>query len=192
MPDRAGVPDAGAFARNSTCLQGSIVQINASRGGLPKHPIASGYIGELGIEGDLHAHPQIHGGPAKAILLIAAEVVHDLTARGFSLFYGALGENLTTQGIAISQLRIGDRLRAGGALLEITKPRGPCQALRIYGESLAAQICDARVKALDPLSPRWGMSGFYARVVEPGIVRTNDTIESYNRLSISPLLQEHS
>jgi MOSC domain-containing protein YiiM len=158
-------------------LQGTIVQVNTSLGGLPKRPVAGGLITPLGIEGDLHAHPSIHGGPRKAILIIASEIVEELTARGYPLFYGAMGENLTTRGIRIRELRIGDQLRAGGALLEITQPRGPCTALHIYGESIKDEIYDDRVKALDPDSPRWGMSGFYSQVLTPGPVQTNDIIE---------------
>jgi len=130
----------------------------------------------MGLEGDEHAHAGIHGGPQRAILLASAEIIDDLAGRGYPLFYGALGENLTMLGISIRRLRIGDRLAAGDALLEITQPRGPCSAIQVYGESLKDQIYDARVKALDSDSPRWGMSGFYARVVEPGYVRTNDSI----------------
>ena len=101
----------------------------------------------------------------------------DLTARGYPLFYGALGENLTTRGIRVRDLRIGDQLRAGGALLEITQPRGPCTALDRYGESLKTEIYDARIKALDYASPRWGLSGFYSRVLTPGPVQPDDPIE---------------
>ena len=155
---------------------GTIVQVNTSPGGLPKRAVAGGFISENGLEGDSHAHPGIHGGPRKAILLIAAEVIDDLIAGGYPLFYGSLGENLTTRGLQLAQLRIGDRLAAGGALLEITQPRGPCSALHVYGESLKNQIYDARVKAFDPESPRWGMSGLYACVLEPGYVRTNDPV----------------
>ena len=155
---------------------GTIVQVNTSRGGLPKRAVPGGFISEMGLEGDEHAHPGIHGGPRKAILLIGAEIVDELTACGYPLFYGALGENLTTRDLPVKQLRIGDRLAAGGALLEITQPRGPCSALRVYGESLKNEIYDASVKALDFDSPRWGMSGFYARVLEPGYVRTNDSV----------------
>ena len=157
-------------------MQGTVVQINVSPGGLPKRPIAEGRITQLGIEGDAHAHPEIHGGPDKALLLIASETVEELSTRGYPVFFGALGENITTRGIPVRDLRLGARLRLGEALVELTKPRGPCSALRVYGESLAAEVYDARVKALDATSPRWGMSGFYARVLSPGIVRTNDII----------------
>jgi MOSC domain-containing protein YiiM len=157
-------------------MQGTIVQVNVSPGGLPKRPVSGGFCTPLGLAGDLHAHPQIHGGPRKALLLIAAEVVEELQAAGYPIFFGAMGENLTTRGIDVRRLRIGDRLRAGGALIEITQPRGPCSALDIYGETLGRAIYDKQVKALDPASPRWGMSGFYASVVEPGPISSSDII----------------
>ena len=101
----------------------------------------------------------------------------DLAAGGFPVFYGAMGENLTTRGIDIRALRVGDRLRAGGALLEITEPRGPCTALDVYGPSIKDEIYDLRVKLLDAASPRWGMSGLYASVIQAGEVRPGDQIE---------------
>jgi MOSC domain-containing protein YiiM len=164
-------------------MQGAIVQVSISLGGLPKRAISEGLITPLGIEGDLHAHPAIHGGPRKAILMVASEVMEDLIGRGYPLFHGALGENLTTRGITIRDIRIGDRLRAGGATLEITGPRNPCSALDIYGESLKDEISDERVRALDHSSPRWGMSGFYASVVAPGAVRPNDIISVVAKLA---------
>jgi MOSC domain-containing protein YiiM len=157
-------------------MQGTIVQVSISPGGLPKRAISEGFITPLGIEGDLHAHPEIHGGPQRAILLAASEVIEDLRARGYPLYPGALGENLTTRGIDVRSLRIGDRLRAGGAMLEITRPRGPCTALDVYGETLKEDVYDSQVKAFDPTSPRWGMSGLYASVIEPGPVRPEDII----------------
>ena len=164
-------------------MEGSVVQVSISFGGLPKHAISGGLVTPLGIEGDLHAHPAIHGGPRKAILIAASEVIEELIARGYPLFYGALGENLTTRGITIRDIRIGDRLRAGGATLEITAPRGPCSALDVYGSSLKEELSDDRVRALDHTSPRWGMSGFYAAVVVPGEVRPNDIIAVVARLA---------
>ncbi|MBZ5724150.1 MAG: MOSC domain-containing protein [Acidobacteriia bacterium] len=164
-------------------MQGTIVQVNISAGGLPKRAMREGWITPLGLEGDRHAHPEIHGGLRKAILLISSEVVEELTARGYPLFYGAMGENLTTRGIDVRNLRIGDRLRAGGALLEITQPRGPCTALDIYGESIKQEIYDIGVRALDHTSPRWGMSGFYASVVEPGPVGPGDVVAVVSQLA---------
>jgi MOSC domain-containing protein YiiM len=108
--------------------------------------------------------------------LIAAEVVEELQRRGYPVAFGSLGENLTTRGIDVRVLRMGDRIRAGGALLEITKPRAPCTQLDVYGPTIKQEIYDSRVKARDHTSPRWGMSGFYLSVVEPGPVCPGDII----------------
>lgn len=157
-------------------MVGVIVQVSVSSGGIPKRAIAGGMITPLGLAGDAYAHPAIHGGPRQAVLLIAAETIDELKGRGYPVFYGALGENLTTRGLDRSELRIGQQLRAGGAVLEITKVRGPCTALDVYGEAIKREIYDARVNAGDFDSPLWGMSGFYARVVQPGPVHPEDAV----------------
>lgn len=164
-------------------MQGTIIQVSTSFGGLPKRSIAQGFVTPLGIEGDLHNHPQIHGGPRKAVLIIASEVIDELLARGYPLFYGALGENLTTRGLTMRDIRIGDEIQAGGALLEITQPRGPCTQLDVYGTTLKEELSDDRVRAGDYTSPRWGLSGFYVRVLSPGPVQAEDRIAVVAKLA---------
>jgi MOSC domain-containing protein YiiM len=116
-------------------------------------------------------------------LIVAAEVVDELQKRGYPVFYGALGENLTTRGLDIRELRIGDQVRVGGVLLEITAPRVPCLQLDVYGPSIKQEIYDRKVKALDPASPRWGMSGFYASVLSSGPVGPGDPVEVVAKLA---------
>ena len=77
-------------------MTGHIVQINISPGGVPKRPIAEAEVTPEGIRGDSWAHPQIHGGPNQALLLITSEGIGELIAQGYPVFPGALGENLTT------------------------------------------------------------------------------------------------
>jgi MOSC domain-containing protein YiiM len=155
---------------------GVIVQVSISAGGIPKRAIAAGVITPLGLEGDQWAHPQIHGGLRQAVLLLAAESIDELKAMGYPVFYGALGENLTTRGLDRRELRTGHQLRAGSAVLEITKPRAPCATLDVYGPSIKQDVYDSRVNAGDPSSPRWGMAGFYARVIAPGEVHPGDPV----------------
>ena len=162
---------------------GTILQVNISPGGLPKTPIDGGMIEPLGVAGDRHNHPQFHGGPRKAVLIIASEVVDALTRRGYPLFYGALGENLTTRAFDVRGVRIGDTVRAGGAILEITSARVPCSQLDVYGPTIKQELYDKLVKAGDPSSPRWGMSGWYAAVLQPGPVGPGDLIEVLAQLA---------
>jgi MOSC domain-containing protein YiiM len=157
-------------------LQGSIVQISLSAGGVPKLPVGEAYVSRLGVEGDGHAHPRFHGGPEKAVLMIDADAVDDLAARGYPVFYGALGENLTVRGLDRRAWRAGQVYRAGGVILELTTVRVPCATIERYGPEIRQEIYDRQVKAGDPASPRWAMSGFYARVIEPGFVRAEDII----------------
>jgi MOSC domain-containing protein YiiM len=157
-------------------MQGRILQVNVSPGGLPKRPVPLGIVTPLGLEGDGHRHPRIHGGARQALLLLAAEVIEDLHGRGYPVEFGSLGENLTTRGLDPARLRIDQILRAGGALIQLTKVRAPCAALDPLGAGIQREIYDARVKAGDVTSPRWGWSGFYARVLETGVICPGDPI----------------
>jgi MOSC domain-containing protein YiiM len=154
----------------------SVLQINASPGGLPKRPIAAGIVTPLGIRGDGHAHPQVHGGPRKAILLITAEGIDELKEQGFPLYHGAMGENLTTRGLNRRAVRIGQRYRIGEVLLQITKLRQPCDTLNAYGPGIQKAIYDQEAKAGNVDSPVWGLGGFYASVVKPGTIHPGDHI----------------
>lgn len=127
----------------------------------------------LGFEGDSVAHPAVHGGALKAVLLITAEGIDELTARGYPLFYGAMGENLTTRGLDRRMLRSGQRFRIGEAIVELTSLRRPCKSLEVYSPELKKEIFE---KDMYPGHPAWGLGGFYAAVLKPGWVRAGDPI----------------
>ena len=154
---------------------GAVAQISVSGGGIPKLAIPSAELTDVGIAGDGWRYP-FHGGRRRAVLLITAEGIDELVVQGYPLFAGALGENLTTCGIDRRDLRIGQRLRVGGAEIMVTEMRTPCSTLDVYGSGLQAAMFDARVQAGDPESSRWGLSGFYASTVQAGTIRTGDPI----------------
>jgi MOSC domain-containing protein YiiM len=158
-------------------MTGSIVQINISPGGVPKRPVMEAEVTPIGIRGDSWAHPRIHGGPNQALLLITSEGLDELVVRGYPVFAGALGENLTTSGLDRRLMRIGQRYRVGDIVLEISKMRTPCTTLDVYGPSIKRAVYDAQVNAEDATSPRWGLAGFYARVLRCGFIRPMDIIE---------------
>ena len=153
----------------------TVVQVSVSHGGIPKLAIPSGELTETGITGDAWRYP-FHGGRRQAILLITIEGIDELIAQGFPLFPGALGENLTTRGLDRRALRLGQHLRVGTAEIELTRLRGPCATLNVYGSGIQAAMYDALAAAGDPASPRWGLSGFYASVTQIGHVQAGDTI----------------
>ena len=157
-------------------MTGSIVQVNSSRGGIPKRPVEEAFLGPLGLDGDMHAHPHIHGGPRQAVLLICIEAIRELAALGYPVYNGALGENLTIRGIDRRRLQAGQRYRAGQAVIELTKIRTPCATLDVYGPTIKTAMYDADVKAGNTASPKWAMSGFYASVVQTGLIRRDDII----------------
>ena len=156
-------------------MTGTVLQVNVSQGGIPKREIPAGALTAAGITGDAWRY-RFHGGPKQAVLLITLEGIQELVARGFPLYPGALGENLTTQGLDRRALRFGQRLRVGGATIELTKMRQPCATLDVYGPGIQTAMYDARVVKGDHTSPLWGLSGFYASVVEPGTVRPGDPV----------------
>ena len=156
-------------------MNASVVQVSVSPGGVPKRAVLFGELTEQGIAGDAWRYP-FHGGPRKAILVVTIEGIDELISQGFPLFPGALGENITTRGLDRRALRLGQRLRIGVAEVALTQIRAPCTTLDVYGSGIQAAMYDAQAQAGDPDSPRWGLSGFYASVVQAGTVRAGDTI----------------
>ncbi len=150
---------------------------------MPKRPIAEGHVDALGIRGDGHAHPQIHGGPFQALLVITSEGTEELIGQGFPLFHGALGENITTRGIDRRWMRSGQRYRVGQIVIELTKLRQPCDQLSVYGPGIQKAIYDSEARRGDTASPRWALGGFYAAVLRAGTIRPGDPVELIEELA---------
>ena len=155
-------------------MRGRILQLNVSNGGMPKYPVLQGNITARGLDGDVQRNTKVHGGPDQALLLLTHESVTELKAAGWPVYAGALGENLTVTGLDRLSLRAGQRLRAGQALLEITKLRQPCRHLDVYGPGIQAAVYLENAK---PGTGPWGLAGFYCRVLQPGAVFPGDIIE---------------
>ena len=158
-------------------MNGRVLQVSLGPGGVPNHAVAEARVTVAGLEGDRFRHPNIHGLPDQAVLVLTGEGLEELREEGFPLFWGALGENITLEGIDRRSIHPGQRWRVGSeVILEITKRRAPCATLDVYGSKLRGRIFDAQVKAGDTHSPRWGLSGVYARVIEGGLVRPGDPV----------------
>ena len=149
---------------------GTLLQINISNGGLPKLPVFSPVVlSPIGVPGDRQRNLKYHGGPNKAVLMIAAEIVDGLAASGFPVLYGSLGENLTVAGLDPHLWRTGQRYQVGDeAEIELTTLRMPCSNLDGYGNDIGRMLYDKACKSGDVSSPVWAHGGFYARVVRSG------------------------
>lgn len=161
---------------NGLMGNGVLVSINRSNGGLPKWPVTGpAMLASDGVAGDRQRNLRVHGGPNKAVLMIASEVIDELMSRGFPIFPGALGENLTVRGLDPHSWRTGQRYRVGeDAVIELTTLRQPCENLLVFGSAsdlpIGRELYDARCRAGDTTSPHWAHGGFYARVVHGGLL----------------------
>jgi MOSC domain-containing protein YiiM len=113
-------------------------------------------------------------------LLITSEGLEELRAQGYAVHSGDLGENFTTAGLDRHQIHLGHRFRVGQSIIEITKMRVPCATLDRFNDPVQPKIqnslYDRQVKAGDSSSARWGLGGFYARILKAGLVRAGDSI----------------
>ncbi len=85
-------------------MTGQIFQLNISAGGVPKLAVREGQVNELGMVGDEHRFPDIHGGPERALCLFSLERILELQAEGHPIFPGAVGENITITGLDWQQV----------------------------------------------------------------------------------------
>jgi MOSC domain-containing protein YiiM len=124
-------------------------------------------VGPLGLEGDEVADRENHGGPDQALYLYTAEDYAWWSAQlGHDLAPGTFGENLTVAGFESAALAVGDRLRIGDALLEVTAPRIPCatfaarmgdpQWVKCFARADRPGRLSTRALRGDGLSPRRG------------------------------------
>ncbi|MFJ8490780.1 MOSC domain-containing protein [Streptomyces sp. NPDC094038] len=122
-----------------------------------------------GLAGDTVCELRHHGGDDQAVYAYAREDLDDWEKElGRPLPNGCFGENLTTNGLNVSEALIGERWRIGsGVVLEVTSGRIPCRTFQGHlGER-------GWVKRFT----RKGATGAYLRVIEPGEIRAGDPIE---------------
>ena len=166
------------------------VQIPSAQGpvltGIYKRPIEGLVeVTALGISNDTIADTEVHGGLDQAVYVYHSEDYEWWSQElDKTVPYGAFGENLTIFGLAQTNLIVGDRLRVGAVVFEITAPRIPCFKL---GHCMGDQ---GFVKKF----AQAGRSGFYLRVICAGKIRVGDEIEyqptSEDYVSVKELFEE--
>lgn len=137
---------------------------------ISKRPVSGKvHAGRLNLEGDRQADLKVHGGLLKAVYAYPSEHYGWWREElgGLEMPWGMFGENLTTEGVLEADVSIGERLRIGSAVFQVTQPRRPCYKLALkFGRA-------------DMVKRFWesGRSGFYLSVVEEGDVGAGDAVE---------------
>ncbi len=134
------------------------------------------------IDGDGQADLTVHGGPDKAVYAFPFEhypyYQEQFGQEPFEC--GQFGENLTTEGMLESDVRIGDRYRVGEVVFEVSQPRSPCFKFAIkMGSPDAIKACLTS-----------GKTGFYFRVLNEGMIQSGDTIEREFLNDAAPSVEE--
>ncbi len=148
--------------------RGTVSQLSASSGGVPKLPVERAEVGVRGLATDSQNARVHHGRPWQALCLWSVEVITELVGEGHPIFAGAAGENVTIGGIDWATLRGGMRLTIGAVECQLSLPTVPCS-------NNAAWFIDRQIDRMDhdihPGSSRW-----YASVIRPGAICAGNTV----------------
>jgi len=143
-------------------ILGKIIAISISqRKGQRKENIAlAHFIENFGLEGDVHA-----GNWHRQVSLLAIETFSELRHKHKELKPGDFAENITTQGLDLNRLKVGDILSLGGGkvLLEITQFGKECH----YGCAIRQQVGDCVMPS----------HGVFAKVLKGGVIAAGESIE---------------
>ena len=155
-------------------MPGILLAINISPGGVPKLPVPQAMITTDGIVGDRQKDRKHHGGPDRAISVLAMSVIRELQAHGHSIIPGSTGDNLTIDGLSAEELVPGTRLHLGkdpatAVELELTKWLEPCS-------KIAASFSKRQI-AVFAHETNACRSRIGARVLRGGLVTTGDRVE---------------
>ena len=114
---------------------------------------AAEFVPDSGLAGCTHAR----SGSQRQVLLVDKE-----TLDAMELKPGIIRENITTSGLNVNGLTMGERLRIGDALLEVSAVCTPCDQLEKIRPGLRREL--------------YGRRGMLCRVIEGGMVRSGDAI----------------
>lgn len=123
----------------------------------------------------------------RQVHLIHQELLDELTARGFMVEPGSLGENITTLGLDVLALSQRARLHIGAtAIVEVTGLRNPCAQLDKFQRGLTAAVLDR-----DEAGRLVRKAGIMGIVVADGEVMPGDKIRVVlprgERLALEPV-----
>ena len=111
-------------------------------------------VADAGFEGCAHAR----SGQKRQVLLVDRETLEAMDLRP-----GIIRENITTDGLNVNGLQMGQLLRVGEARLEVSAVCTPCDQMEAIRPGLRKEL--------------WARRGMLCRVLEGGVIRRGDSIE---------------
>lgn len=148
-----------------------------SRSGIAKAPRQEALaVTTLGLAADEQGDLRVHGGVEKAIHHYPREHyaawLVELGEHPLLTQPGAFGENFSTTGWTEDDVCLGDLIRAGSALLQVSQGRMPCWKLsdRFGVANLALRVQQS------------GRTGWYYRVRQEGVVGVGDRLQVVERI----------
>ena len=142
-----------------------------------KSPVESAKVNKLGMEDDSQADKRFHGGPEKAL--------HQYSLAGYEkimkfhpifhkrIFPGCLGENITSDKLSDDTVCIGDIYQLGSVKVQVSSPRIPCWKI--------SHKLD--MSELDKFIGQNGITGWYYRVLEEGVLNVGDPVTLVERMN---------
>ncbi len=147
-----------------------IYSINISeKKGTVKKPVPSCEVMfNYGIVDDAH-----RGDWHRQISLLDFEAIEQYNEKGFDIKPGAFAENITTQGLDLEKIKIGDVLRLGDVVVEITQIGKECHG-----------GCEIKKQTGDCIMPKRGL---FAKVLRGGTLTVGTKITVYPKISAGVL-----
>ena len=137
-------------------------------------------LGTTNLAGDRQADLRVHGGPDKAVYVYPLDHYPAWRDEGVAVDAGDMGENLALAGLTERDVLLGDVLRWGDALVQVSQPRSPCYKLALHTGR----------RDIAPRMIATARCGWYLRVLTPGSVPTSGTVELVEREPGSPSVHD--
>ncbi|MGD6817456.1 MOSC domain-containing protein [Metabacillus sp. 113a] len=144
----------------------------AYESGISKSPAAELTVSAEKVFDDDVANHSFHGGPDRVLCVYPYEHYNVWKEEfGKELQHAAFGENLTLSGLTEKEVCIGDQYEIGTVLAEISQGRYPCATINRHTgiNQLLSRVIET------------GYTGYFFRVIRPGVIRNTDCIQLIKR-----------
>ena len=122
---------------------------------------------------DQQSNKKLHGGPEKVLHQFSP--LHYFTLRKHfpdgKFEPGSIGENISVDGMDDATVYIGDVWKFGEVVLQVSAPRAPCSKISQR----------FNIKNLDRFVGERGITGWYYRVLETGVINVGDSVTLVSR-----------